>query len=222
MAKSPKAPAAVEEVVELTAKKPAGKKKLIIIVAAALLLGGGGSGGAWFMLKGKHSVEGEAQAKTVKEAKHAKKDGPPVFLPLEAIVVNLRAQPPQGNDQFLQTDITLRLAGPEVVEEVKLHMPEVRNRVIMLLSSKTSLELLTAEGKSALAESLRTEITAVIDPESVKTPLLTKDAGGPADASEDEKAGKAAEEAPAEEAEAPASPEEFKVKSVLFTSFIIQ
>ena len=98
MAKSPKSEAAEEQVAEATARKPAGKKKLIIVLAGVLLLSGGGGGGAWYVLKGKHSAQGEAQAKPVKEAKHAKKDAPPVFLPLEPFVVNLRAQAQQGSD----------------------------------------------------------------------------------------------------------------------------
>ncbi|MBI3529263.1 MAG: flagellar basal body-associated FliL family protein [Betaproteobacteria bacterium] len=222
MAKSPKIEAAKEEVAEPTARKPGGKKKLIIVLASVLLMGGGG-GGAWYMLKGKHSAEGEAQATPIKEVKHAKKDAPPVFLPLEPFVVNLRAQAPQSNDQFLQTDMTLRLAGPEVVDQVKQHMPEVRNCVLMLLSTKTSQELLTPEGKARLAESVRVEITAVVDPDAVKPveqPRIKKEAA------EGDKAGEAAKEAPAEETEAaaeePQSPEDYKVKSVLFTSFVIQ
>jgi len=223
MAKSPKNEAAEEEIAEIAARKPAAKKTLILILASVLLLGGGG-GGAWFMLKGKHSTGGEAQAKPVKDAKHAKQDAPPVFLALEPFVVNLRAQAPQSSDQFLQTEMTLRLAGPEVVDQVKQRMPEVRNRVLMLLSTKTSQELLTPEGKARLAESVRVEITAVVDPDAVRPveqPKIKKEAA------ELDKADEAAKEAPAAEeteaaAEEPQSPEDYKVKSVLFTSFIIQ
>ena len=119
--------------------------------------------------------------------------------------------------------MTLRLAGPEVVDQVKQHMPEVRNRVLMLLSTRTSQELLTPEGKARLAESVRVEITAVVDPDAV-TAVEQPKAGKVA--TEVGKAGEAAGEAPAEEtaaeAEEPQSPEDYKVKSVLFTSFIIQ
>ena len=225
MAKSPKAEAAEEPAAEVTAAKPAGKKKLIIIVAAVLLLGGGGGGGAWFMMKGKHSAEGEAQAKPVKkEVRHADKGAPPVFLPLDSFVVNLRNQTTQSNDQFLQTEMTLRLAGPEVVDEVKQHMPEVRNRVLMLLSSKTAQELLTPEGKTKLAESVRVEITAVVDPESVKPAEQPKVKKEPAEGEKGEKAdeAEAKPDEAATEGEDAQSPEDYKVKSVLFTSFIIQ
>ena len=221
MAKSPKTEAAEAEIPEVPAKKPAGKTKLIMVLATVLRLGGGG--GAWFMFKGKHSGEGEAQAKPVKEVRHTKKDAPPVYLPLESFVVNLRAQASQSNDQFLQTEMTLRLAGPEVIDQIKQRMPEVRNRVLMLLSTKTSQELMTPDGKARLAESVRVEITAVVDPDAVlavKQPKIKKEAA------EGDNTDEAAGEAPAEEtetvAEEPQSPEDYKVKSVLFTSFIIQ
>ena len=218
MAKSPKAEAVEKEVAEITAKKPVGKKKLIIVLASVLLLGGGGGGGAWFMLKDNQSADGETQAKPVKkEVKHATKDAPPVFLPLEPFVVNLRNQSAQGNDQFLQTNLTLRVDGPGVADEIKQHMPEVRSRVLMLLSNKTSLELLTPEGKTKLAESIRVEVTAVVDPDAVKPaepPKIRKESDEPGQKSDSGEA--------AVEAEEPQSPEDYKVKSVLFTSFIIQ
>ncbi|HVY08475.1 MAG TPA: flagellar basal body-associated FliL family protein [Burkholderiales bacterium] len=222
MAKSPKTEAAAEEPADAPAKTGGGKKKLILIGASALLLAAGGGGGAWFFLKGKHSGEGEAQAKTVKkEVKRVDKGAPPVFLPLDSFVVNLRNPTPGSGDQFLQTDMTLRVGGADVVEEIKQHMPEVRSHVLMLLSSKTSQELLTPEGKTRLAEAVRMEITGVIDPEAVKPaakPAIKKQEEGEKDADakdkEEESADAAAEEAP--------SPEEQKVRSVLFTSFIIQ
>lgn len=227
MAKSPKAEEA-DGAAQAAAPKSGGKSKRMIIVAGAALLAAGGGGGAWFLMKGKHA-EGEAQANPVKKERRVDKGAPPVFLPLDPFVVNLHNTQPGATDKFLQTDMTLRLAGADVVEEIKAHMPEVRDRVLMLLSSKTSAELLTPEGKAKLAEAVRVEITAVVDPEAVKAapkPKLKKEDG---DKAEGGKEGEAREgeakdakeggEAPAEEAQ---SPEDYKVRSVLFTSFIIQ
>lgn len=219
MAKSPRAEAAEEEVVEVAAKQPAGKKKLIIVAATVLFLGGGGAIGAWLMLKDRHAAEDVGRAKPAREAR---KEVPPVFLALESFVVNLRAQAPESGDQYLQTDMALRLAGPEVADQVKQHMPEVRSRVLMLLSTKTSQELLTPEGKTRLAEAVRVEITALVDPDAVhvKEPGIGKEAAEGDEA--DETAREASAEEAGESAEDPQSPEDYKVKSVLFTSFIIQ
>ena len=251
MANSPKKETA-EAAPEAVAAKPGSNKKWILIALTGVLLAAGAAGGTWFMLKSGHAEDGDAPAKQAQKAEKPKNDEPPVFLPLEAFVVNLRGQAPQTSDQFLQTEMTLRLAGPEVVNLVKLHMPEVRNRVLRLLSTKTAQDVLTTEGKDSLAESIRTEITGVIDPASIKPakkPKIAKlkdDETGEAEEDEeattaDPKGKKAAkkEEDADEEAEEPeettdagaeeraddgeaAAVNEHKVKSVLFTSFIIQ
>jgi flagellar FliL protein len=227
MAKSPKAEA--EAAPEAAAPKAGGKKKLILIVAGALLLVAGAAGGTWFAMRGSHApaaADGAPVKAAKKEPKHVDKGAPPVFLPLESFVVNLHNTTPQAGDQFLQTEMTLRLADESVVMEVKQSMPEVRNRVLMLLSSKTAQELLTPEGKAKLAEAVRVEITSVVDPEApkpVEKPAVKKVAAeGEKGAAEKTAAKEEEEPAEAAEGEEAQSPDDYKVKRVLFTSFIIQ
>jgi flagellar FliL protein len=209
MAKQPEAEAEAP-----AAPAPKSRKKLIIIIAAAVLVLGGGAA-AWMMM-GKHK-EGEPAAA---EKKLAKPEGPPVFLPLESFVVNL--QPPTSN-QFLQVDITLRLADAHAVDAVKALMPEVRDRILRLLATRTAPELVAAGGREQLADAIRTEVMRVVDPASVKAPArpaLEKQADGePAEPSAETEA--PAEE-PAAEAAEPEPAGEQKVLAVLFTSFIIQ
>ena len=73
---------------------------------------------------------------------------PPVFVSLETFTVNLQ---PEHSEQHLQTNLTLKVEDSRTVEEIKLHMPEVRNRILLLLSSKTASQLMTVEGKRKLA-----------------------------------------------------------------------
>src|SRR3569832_2252577 len=89
------------------------KKKLFIIAGALVVLLGGGGAGAWFFMHGAHDTKEKA-------AEPAK---PPVYLPLETFTVNL-----QGGEQYLQTDITLQVADPAQVDDIKLHMPRGRGR----------------------------------------------------------------------------------------------
>lgn len=138
MAKEPKAE--TEVAAEAPAAAPKSRKKMIIIAAAALVLIGGGAAG-WMMMGGKHT-DGEAQANADEPKKAARPSGPPVFLPLEPFIVNL--QPPTSS-QFLQVDVTLRVADAHVVNELKALMPEVRDRLLRLLATKNAPEL-TAPG----------------------------------------------------------------------------
>lgn len=132
------------------------KKKLIIIVAAAVLLLGGGGGAAWFFMHGGDAAA--AHEESPKESKKKKKKDPeakPEYVPVEAFTVNLQ---PENGEQYLQVQFTLQVAGTEQGTLIKDNMAIVRNRVLLLLSSKKASEISTLEGKQQLAA----EIEAVI------------------------------------------------------------
>jgi len=151
-AKPKAAPAA-----DAAAAAPAGsKKKLIVIVAAAVLLLGGGGGAAWFFMHGGDAAA--AHDEPAKESKKKKKKDPeakPEYVPVEAFTVNLQ---PENGEQYLQVQFTLQVAGAEQATVIKDNMAIVRNRVLLLLSSKKASEISTLEGKQQLAA----EIEAVI------------------------------------------------------------
>ena len=126
---------------ELKPKKSS--KKLIVILLVLVLIAGGGGAAAWYFMTQQHKPD---EHKPVEAKVEAPK--PPVFLTLETFTVNLQPDP---ETQYLQTDITLKVGSAETGEFLKLHMPEVRNRLLLLLSSKKASDLLTLEGKKALS-----------------------------------------------------------------------
>lgn len=126
------------------------KKKLFVMLGAILIAIAAGGGGAWYFLGGKSSGEGG-------EAHSAKHEPPkaPVFLQMEQFTVNLQ---PEVGEQYLQIAFTLQVSSPEQVDLIKLYMPLVRSRLLLLLSSKKASELSTADGKKKLQD----EIVAAI------------------------------------------------------------
>jgi flagellar FliL protein len=152
-AKPKAAPAA-----DAAAAAPAGsKKKLIIIVAAAVLLLGGGGGAAWFFMHGGDAAA--AHEEPAKESKKKKKKDPeakPEYVPVEAFTVNLQ---PENGEQYLQVQFTLQVAGAEQATLIKDNMAIVRNRVLLLLSSKKASEIATLEGKQQLAAEIQAVVT---------------------------------------------------------------
>ena len=141
------------------AKKP--KSKLLVIIIAAVLVLGIGGGAAWYFLGHKkdeasddEDTHASAKGKGHGKAKggHAKASAPPVFLAMDPYTVNL--QPGESGDQYLQTSITLQVSGPEDVETIKTYQPQIRSRILLLLSSKRGAELATVEGKKKLAEEI--------------------------------------------------------------------
>ncbi len=95
-----------------------------------------------------------------KEAAHdTKPEQPPVFVKLETFTVNLVAE---GEDHILQTDIELKVADAKSIEIVKGHMPEIRNTLLLLLSSKTASALASAEGKRKLSGDIKVQINKLL------------------------------------------------------------
>ncbi len=126
--------------------KPKKKKILILAVILVLLLGAGG-GAAWYFLKGK------TDKKPVEEVLN------PVFVPLDTFTVNLQKDP---DDHVLQVGLSLKIYKPELEEKIKNAMPEIRNALLLLLSSKRASELSTITGKVQLAGDIISSVDGVL------------------------------------------------------------
>ena len=126
--------------------KPKNKKLVLIIVAVLVLAAAGG--GAWFFLKGSKP---EVPKAVVAE--------PPTFFSLEPFTVNLQHD---ESDQYLNIGITLKISSAELADKVRLNLPDVRSRLLFLLSSKHASELVPLEGKQKLAREISAEIKSII------------------------------------------------------------
>jgi flagellar FliL protein len=131
------------------------KSKLFIIIGAAVVLLGAGGGGAWYFLG--HKNEAHAEPAHAKAAPGA----PPVFAQMDPFTVNLQAD---GGEQFLQTAFTLQVGSQADVDAIKLYLPQVRSRVLLLLSSKRGAEISTVEGKKKLAEEIMAQLKQPFSP----------------------------------------------------------
>lgn len=144
------------------AAAPAGsKKKLIIMILAAVLVLGAGAGGGWYFSQSTaaHGEE-EAPAKETKKKKKRDPEVKPEYVPIEAFTVNLQ---PENGEQYLQVQFTLQVAGAEQATLVKDNMAIVRNRVLLLLSSKKASEINTVEGKQQLAAEIKAVVQQPFD-----------------------------------------------------------
>jgi flagellar protein FliL len=145
-----KEPVVQEEGAEEAPKKS--KKKLIIIIAvvAVLLIGGGVA--AWLLMSGKSDEHGEEG-----KAEHHEEvvSHEPVFIKLDTFTVNLN---PEEGEKYLQVDITLNATEQHDADEITKRMPQVRNRVLMILTSKLASEISDMEGKKALSAELTEHI----------------------------------------------------------------
>lgn len=173
---------------------PKKSKKLLIIILAAVLVVVLGAGAAFMVLKKSSDEEAGDDEDAVETSKSKKKDKKkeahaPAFIALDPFTVNLV---PENGDQYLQIALSLEIEDPTIEPTIKTAVPKLRNDITLLLSSKKASQLLTKEGKEALAEELKKAVNEVLEPP---------------------KRNKKGEKAQSDEE---------PVKDVLFTSFIIQ
>lgn len=130
---------------------PGKKKKLLFMIAGIvglLVLVGGAA--AWFLMT--PADQKQAQKVPEKEEEHA-----PIYEKLETFTVNL-----SDKESYLQVEVALKLSDPEVQAKVKTYMPEVRDILLRLLSSKSVEELTTQEGKDKLASEIQSQVNDVL------------------------------------------------------------
>jgi len=144
---------------------PKKSKKLLIIIIAAVVLVLAIAGTAVFFLMHRSASQGDDAEAGVEQnsasAKKTGKEGPPSYVPLEAFTVNLV---PEQGDQFLQLGISVEVDDSHTGDKLKVYMPKLRNRVMLLLSDKKASELIPREGKQKLAEELREQMNEVLEP----------------------------------------------------------
>lgn len=160
------------------------KNMLLLGVGAALLIGV--SVGTTMFLSGgsSHGDTEEATAdesadvdtkKTEKKGKKGKKDKEkgkkeePVtttYLPLDPpFVVNFEST---QEARFLQVSMEVMAHDPLVIEDVKKHMPAIRNSLVLLLSSQNQKTLITLEGKEKVRATALAAIQKILQEQTGK------------------------------------------------------
>ena len=103
---------------------------VISIISILILIGGG----AYYFFINKQTAEVKTPVQ--------------VFLPLDVFTVNLKRD--GDASQYLQVAMTLQVLNDKDVQVLKEHMPEVRNRILFILSAKSASEIMTVDGKNNL------------------------------------------------------------------------
>lgn len=166
---------------QVATPKKSRKKFLFIIVALVVLLGAGG--GFFFFQRASAKVKTEKVKKSGRKAadeaegERAKKDDKAAVpdmpddgevkqvMELQPFIVNLADK---DGARYLRLTVSLGIGGESTGSEKPdpLFTTRVRNAMLAVLTTKTSQEVLTTEGKAALRkELLHAASTAVSEPE---------------------------------------------------------
>lgn len=134
-------------------------KKLLFILIGVVVLALAGAGGAFFLLKKNTAQDEDGDGEHVAEQVSSGPRTPPVFLPMDNMVVNL-ADP--GGNRFVQLGITLQVQDSKTSDDLKLYMPTIRSDVLMLISQRTADEILQISGKEKLSNDIIAQVSDVM------------------------------------------------------------
>ena len=147
--------------------------KVIVLALGLMLAGAGAAGGVAFAFGDALGIGGKPAETKIK---YVEKPKVGIMMPLRDRVVNL-ADP--GVMRYMKTTIVLEMAdysGKEPAkgeeykkkqEELKHHMagslPLIEDEITSILTSKTSGELMSAEGKQRLREEVKVRLNKALD-----------------------------------------------------------
>lgn len=126
---------------------PPKTRKRIVLLVALVALGITGAAAAAYYLGSNAKDPATAKAPVPAD---------PIFIALEPLTVNLQ---PNGRIRFLHIGVTLKLADTKSQSQVTQYLPEVRSRVLTVLSNRQPESLVTSNDKTQLAG----EIMAVLN-----------------------------------------------------------
>ncbi len=167
------------------AKGAGGKRGIITIAAAAVVSLAVGAGGA-FLFAGSHAAEPEAAAHGASEGesasgahgegegageKHGTADYKERLFALEPLVVNVTGD---GYNRFLKLRVEFEADDVALKQEIEGRLPQVRDAMIVLLSSKQLSDITDFEGKALLKEDILERVNDLLETGDVKSVLFTE------------------------------------------------
>lgn len=159
---------------DATVTKKKGKGMLIGIIAAVIIVAGAGG---FFFLKGKsgataeggHGTEEVAASHNGSGEGSDKKSGS--IFNLDPFIVNLQDN---SGTRYLKLTINLELAPGTSPEELTAQSPQIRDSLIILLSSKGYSDIGTVEGKYQMRDEIVARVNQFLNKGKVKTAYFTE------------------------------------------------
>ena len=134
--------------------------KLIIIGVLVIILGAGGYLGWDLFIKG-NKVKEQISEETRPQKNKKEKEEAAVTYPLDTFIVNLMDKSGSGK-RYLKVAIILEIGKQEQTMILDKHKPRLRDTILILLSSKSFIEINTMQGKLELKEVLLSRINQIL------------------------------------------------------------
>jgi flagellar FliL protein len=141
--------------------------KLIFLIVAVLLVVTLGLAGGFFMMWNKLS-DLNTQANAAIQDQQVQTPALGTLFPLDTFIVNLADQ---ERSRYLRVTMDLELVAPTDTEKLNERLPQVRDRILMLLPSKRFADIASTEGKTALRDEIIGKLNGLF-PENVITNIF--------------------------------------------------
>jgi len=154
---------------EVEEKKGSPLKLIIIIAVVQVVLVAGGFV-VWSMFLSDSGADPQATEAMVQEAQELEAEASQNF-PMETFVVNLNDP---GGKRYLKTRIALEYFSEELSEELRQRLPQLRDVILLFLSSKGLDDIQGVEGKIALRRELIQRINQVLKTGKIRNLYFTQ------------------------------------------------
>jgi flagellar protein FliL len=144
-----------------------GKGKLLIIVVAVVLLGGGGAA-AWFLGFIPHGAD-KAEAKEELHEEHKPAVG--ALQALDPFIANLADE---DGKRYLKATLQVEFFADKVPEEFSARVPQMRDLMLTLFTSKLFSEIRTPQGKAVLRDEIINRMNRTLNHDLVKAVYFTE------------------------------------------------
>lgn len=172
--------AAGDDKATVTAAAPSFPIKLLIMVSVvALLFGVGGAVVAVKLLGGsdngserseEHKNEAPAKSESHGGGKQGRSATPGAMFDLDPFIVNLADTP---DVRYLKITIKLEVDNEAVSSDLSARVPQVRDAVLVLLSSKDVNAVRTTQGKFQLRDEITQRINSLLPKPGVRSAYFT-------------------------------------------------
>ena len=133
--------------------------KFIILGVMVVVLGAGGYVG-WNYFKG-NKDENTKETRTTKANANKNKDEAKIVFPLKSFIVNLADREGVGK-RYLRITLALEVCDEKEKRMVARYAAELRDTILLLLSSQSFKEISTMEGKLELKQALLSRINQAL------------------------------------------------------------
>lgn len=155
-------------------------KMVIIIVAGTLVLGIGGAFAVFKLMAGGHGGdESKAEATVAKstgqgeaDVKHSasKASAPGAIYDIDPFIVNLADTP---EVRYLKLTVKLELESQDASIELASRTPQLRDTILVLLTSKDAASIRTPQGKFQLRDEITQRVNSLLPKPGVRAAYFT-------------------------------------------------